>query len=816
MKYRRFSATHLILLFVLLSAATTLFQAPSLVATERYLLTLRAGLIPTPEQSPVVAVQLTESENSRATLAELVRRLSRQKAGAILLCLPLSSSVSGELAQRLRIMREKWGRSPEAADSALWRRVGKELSALERELDVDVRLGAALHEAGNAVLAAPVRTFGEVDGTSAQLHRLTLRFDLPDWSWLQHLRHFSNPLPSLNPGVHITAAQVPPEELRDQAAGVGFLAAAEEETLVGILLLPVGQGYLPSAALTAAMVSRKASLESLGLASPSPGTAVLSIGGHRYPLDSRLRLLPMPASLSADMAQVSASDILAGTSDPALVTGKVAVVAHFAQPGAREYTEARLVSQLLGDFQLSRPGWLPVTEVLVLLYFAFFLWLAVPRLPGRTALILMGSFVLVWLVVATALLVNFGWWFQLTPPVLLTGFGLLLLDFSRRMRERSVKLNELSCSLGRMLQEKGLLDQALERYQACPPQDATVRELIYQLGLDFERKRQFGQALRAYDYLAEGGRYKDIAARIARLGQNGASVPLGRQGNDVTVVLEKGAVHPTLGRYEIVSELGQGAMGTVYRGRDPKINREVAIKTLAYCEVDETQLPMVKERFFREAEAAGRLNHPGIVTIFDAGEEHDLAYLAMEFLGGEDLSAYCKPDTLLPVAEVLELVADIAEALAYAHANDVVHRDIKPANIMRLPDGSVKVTDFGIAQVVSASKTQTGVVLGTPSYMSPEQVAAKKVDGRSDLFSLGSVCYEMLCGEKAFVGDSIASLMFNISNVRYTPLSERRKGLPICVHDLVDMLLARSPARRPENAAIVAEAARACREKVRK
>ena len=816
MKYRRFSATHLLLLFVLLSAAATLFQAPPLVATERYLLTLRAGLIPTPEQSPVVAVQLAESENSRETLAELVMLLSRQKAGAILLCLPLSSSVSGELAQRLRIMREKWGRSPEAANSALWRRVGKELSALERVLDVDVRFAAALHEAGNAVLAAPVRTFGEVDGTSAQLHRLTLRFDLPDWSWLQHLRHFSNPLPSLIPGVHITAAQVPPDELRAQAAAVGFIAAAGEAALAEVLLLPVGQGYLPSAALAAAMVSRKASLESLGLASPSPGAVVLSIGGHRYPLDSRLRLLPLPASLSADMAQVSASDMLAGTSDPALVAGKVAVVGHFAQPGAREYSEARLVSQLLGDFQLSRPGWLPVTEVLVLLYFAFFLWLAVPRLPGRTALILMGSFVLVWLVVATALLINFGWWLQLTPPVLLTGFGLLLLDSSRRMRERSVKLNELSCSLGRMLQEKGLLDQAFERYQACPPHDATVRELIYQLGLDFERKRQFGQALRAYGYLAEGGRHKDIAARIARLSQNGASVPLGRQGNDFTVVLEKGAVHPTLGRYEIVSELGQGAMGTVYRGRDPKINREVAIKTLAYSGVDEAQLPMIKERFFREAEAAGRLNHPGIVTIFDAGEEHDLAYLAMEFLGGEDLSAYCKPDTLLPVAEVLEIVADIAEALAYAHGNDVVHRDIKPANIMRLPDGSVKVTDFGIAQVVSESKTQTGMVLGTPSYMSPEQVAAKKVDGRSDLFSLGSVCYEMLCGEKAFVGDSIASLMFNISNVRYTPLSERRKGLPICVHDLVDMLLARSPARRPENAAIVAEAARACREKVRK
>jgi serine/threonine-protein kinase len=271
-----------------------------------------------------------------------------------------------------------------------------------------------------------------------------------------------------------------------------------------------------------------------------------------------------------------------------------------------------------------------------------------------------------------------------------------------------------------------------------------------------------------------------------------------------------------LGRYEVVKELGQGAMGTVYLGRDQKINRDVAIKTLAFNGVDESQLPMIKERFFREAEAAGRLNHPGIVTIFDAGEEHDLAYLAMEYLDGENLSAYCKPDTLLPVDEVLEIISEIADSLAYAHSNNVVHRDIKPANVMRQRDGSVKVTDFGIARVVSESQTQTGMILGTPSYMSPEQVAAKKIDGRSDLFSLGSVCYELLCGEKAFSGDSLASLMYNISNLRYTPLSEKRKGLPICSHDLVDMLLVKAVSRRPKNAAIVAEEARACWEKVRR
>jgi serine/threonine-protein kinase len=816
MKYRLFSVTTVLLLLVLLIGTATLLQIPPLVVVEKYLLTLRAGLLPAAGQSQVVNIQVAGGENSREILAELVGRLAEQKAQAILLCLPLSSPVSRELTLRLSAMRETVGNSPDARQSRLWPRISRELSALESEFDADLQLERALRTAGNVVLAAPVRTVGEVDGTSAQLHRLSLKFELPDWSWLQHLRHFSNPLSSRKAGVHVTAAQVPWEELRDQAAAVGFVAADGEEGLIGSLMLPVGERYLPAAALAAAMVSRKVPLASLGLESREPGTATLSFDGLAYPLDGQLRLLPLPAALLPDPANVPASDILAGAAEPSMVEGKVAVVGYFSQPRSPELNESRLISQLLGGFQISRPTWLPMIELLVLLYFAFFLRLAVPRLPGRTALILMGSFALLWLVIATVVLINTGWWLQLSPPLLLTGAGLASLHYARRVRERSEALSELNCSLGRMLQEKGLLDKALERYQACPPHDATARDLIYHLGLDFERKRQFGQAVRAYEYLEQGGGCKDTAARLARLRQDAGGITLARMGRDATMVLEKDGVLPTLGRYEIVRELGQGAMGTVYLGRDPKINREVAIKTLAYSGVDESELPMIKERFFREAEAAGRLNHPGIVTIFDVGEEHDLAYLAMEFLGGEDLSAHCKPDTLLPVADVLEIVADVAEALAYAHGNDVVHRDIKPANIMRLPDGSVKVTDFGIAQVVSDSKTQTGMVLGTPSYMSPEQVAARKVDGRSDLFSLGSVCYELLCGEKAFTGDSMASLMYNIANVRYAPLSEKRKGLPICVHDLVDMLLVKSVSHRPDNAAIVAAAARACREKVKR
>jgi eukaryotic-like serine/threonine-protein kinase len=221
-----------------------------------------------------------------------------------------------------------------------------------------------------------------------------------------------------------------------------------------------------------------------------------------------------------------------------------------------------------------------------------------------------------------------------------------------------------------------------------------------------------------------------------------------------------------LGRYQVEKELGKGAMGVVYLGKDPKIGRVVAIKTMALSqEFEGDALDDARERFFREAETAGRLQHQNIVTIFDAGEEHDLAFIAMEFLKGKDLADVCKGGQLLPIPKVLSIVARVAEALSYAHKQNVVHRDIKPANIMYdAPTDTVKVTDFGIARITDSSKTKTGLVLGTPSFMSPEQIAGKKVDGRSDLYSLGVMLFQMLAGVLPFRGDSMAELMYKIAN----------------------------------------------------
>jgi serine/threonine-protein kinase len=227
-------------------------------------------------------------------------------------------------------------------------------------------------------------------------------------------------------------------------------------------------------------------------------------------------------------------------------------------------------------------------------------------------------------------------------------------------------------------------------------------------------------------------------------------------------------------------------MGVVYLGQDPRINRTTAIKTFKFTEdYEPEEAEKMKAKFFREAESAGTLSHPNIVTIYDAGDEQDLAYIAMEYLEGEDLQKYTKKSNLLTIRKVIDYVADIAEALDYAHEKGIVHRDIKPANIMLLKTGVIKITDFGIARITADSQTQTGVVKGTPHYMSPEQISGEKVDGRSDIFSLGAMMFQMLTGSVPFKGDSPAALMHQIMN---TPHPNAREINPRVIKPIVTIL----------------------------
>jgi serine/threonine-protein kinase len=309
--------------------------------------------------------------------------------------------------------------------------------------------------------------------------------------------------------------------------------------------------------------------------------------------------------------------------------------------------------------------------------------------------------------------------------------------------------------------------------------------------------------------IEDGSNFKDLGDRMPKLKSVESTMIFGAAGphpGDIGATIQDLDTKPTLGRYEVSGELGRGAMGIVYKGVDPTIHRTVAIKTLQLSEFEEEEAGDIKERFFREAESAGALNHPNIVSIYDAGEEHDLAYIAMEFLNGVDLVKFTHKGELLPLRDVLNIIAQVADALDYAHSKDVVHRDIKPANIMMLKDtGDVKVTDFGIARITSSSKTKTGIILGTPSYMSPEQVSGRKVDGRSDIFSLGIVLYEMLAGQKPFVSEDMTSLMYQITRETHPPVREINPRIPQIIEQIIDRALAKDVSKRYQKADLMAQ-----------
>ena len=273
---------------------------------------------------------------------------------------------------------------------------------------------------------------------------------------------------------------------------------------------------------------------------------------------------------------------------------------------------------------------------------------------------------------------------------------------------------------------------------------------------------------------------------------------------------------PVIGRYQIEHEVGRGGMGTVYLGKDPKIGRTVAIKTLPLTrEFDDSQLIEVRRRFYQEAETAGKLNHPNIVTIYDAGEEHDLAYIAMDYVNGKTLDEYADLGNLLPTHEVFEIGIKIADALSYAHINKVVHRDVKPANVIYdIHSGSLKVTDFGIAYLTDNSKTRSGLVMGSPYYMSPEQIAGRKVDGRSDIFSLGVTLFELFTGHLPFKADSLANLMYQITNEKHPNVRKLRPELPACLVSIFKKALAKSADDRYKDAAALKEELVRCKAKL--
>lgn len=476
---------------------------------------------------------------------------------------------------------------------------------------------------------------------------------------------------------------------------------------------------------------------------------------------------------------------------------------------------AHSVSSILQQDFFTRPAWAGLLENAILLLLVAYLGLLMPKLKAGLAAGCTAAIVSALLIAQTSIMASQAMWLKLTIPAVFLALGHGFMLLKRFNLTEKLKLSseaegaESNKMLGLAFQGQGQLDMAFEKFRRVKPVDDKLLDLLYNLALDFERKRQFNKAESVFKYIAEYNKdFRDVQSKVSRAKQLSETVILGGSAGhpgggtlimDATQQIEK----PMLGRYQVDKELGKGAMGIVYLGKDPKIGRTVAIKTMALSqEFEATELEDVKSRFFREAETAGRLSHPNIVQIFDAGEEHDLAYIAMEFIKGHDLTRHIKANNLLPVAEVMKFVADAADALDYAHTNGVIHRDIKPANMMLVESTkTIKLMDFGIARLSDSSKTKTGMVLGTPSYMSPEQLSGKKVDGRSDLFSLGVTFYQLLTGSLPFHGESMATLMFKIANEPHVIATVVRPDLPESLNAIIDHALKKNPDERYQRGA---------------
>ncbi len=767
---------------------------------------------------------------SREVHAQLIARLSAAGAKAVGYTVFFAEAHSGPGTAALeRIAQRLAGSSlAEHADAAVradFVALTQLVEEASRELDGDRKLAQSLLKAGSVMLPMNLE-LGDPGGralkplpefaTRSAFATVQLEADGP----------LLLPLPA-------RGATLPLESLGQAAAGVGFLNLTPDDD--GVLrALPLALQYAersyPGMALLLAARSLDIDLRELRV---KLGESV-SLGGARIATDAAMRFYPnfhRGDGESAGFQVDSFADVLSGALPAERYRGKLVFVGATA-PGLSSnvvtpvsaamptvLVVANAASSLLRQDFVTLPKQRLWIEGLVFGLVALYVLLLLPRLGALRAAF--GTAVLFALVLGSSLylLVAQGVWLKLMPAALLLALGhiavttvsFLASEEAKRAADDSTA--ESNRMLGLAFQSQGQLDLAFDKFRQVPL-ERRMLDPLYNLALDFERKRQFGKAMAVLKHLSEGdANFRDVPDRLARLASlvGQGTEPMVGSGRDG--LLRAGAERPRLGRYEIEKELGKGAMGVVYMGRDSKIGRVVAIKTMELSrEFDPQELAEVKARFFREAETAGRLSHPNIVTIYDAGEEQELAYIAMEFVKGQDLIPFTRPGHLLPLAKILEMMADIAEALAYAHDNQVIHRDIKPANIMyEAESGLLKVADFGIARISDASRTRTGMVLGTPSYVSPEQLGGRKIDGRADLYALGVTMYQLLCGHLPFEGGSMTELMYKIANDPPANILDYNAALPDAVVRLVCKTLAKRPEDRYQSGSQLGTALRECR-----
>lgn len=803
---------------VLTVGAAALLQAPALQQLEWRL--YDRGLAWMPTRAPVIAgVSIEIDARSLAgqgadlqiQLARLVHLLQKDGARAVGILLPLDAD-PGLPPWFTALTQTLQDSALVAADRASVNRMQRLLAEGERDLDRTRLLARVMAESGMSYLSFRLGASLPAAATGSRLPDSLLQRAIPP-------RPGTSVLPTESPlgAGDASRSTFPAPRLANAAAGLGLLDAPADQDGVTRslpLVVPEQGRYYAALPLLLAAHWMQGSVREMTV---EPGKGI-HIGPRFIPTmpDMRIHVGRMDAA-GAQWKRIRLADV--PPTATGLFQGRLVLIGYAAElDRQRRATAQGLLSEaewvggvaerLTEASYVIRPPWAEQGRWTAIAGAALMV-LVLPLLPPWLAISLSGGLGAGLLGAFAYLLLSHHWWVALgTPAALLLIGGVIaavhrLWQYLRDLAyleddgDRRPWWGEVGPSL------RSLRRNAWDRVRGRTAPGAAVIAVAGAAALP-EEPPPLRAALNKTRPPVR--RAPDPEASMATLARAPRRAPEATSASPrVALPASKppsSATARTLGRYTIENQLGKGAMGAVYRGVDPRINRVVAIKTLnLQQEFEAEELEQVKERFFHEAEVAGRLNHPHIVTIYDVGEDHGLGFIAMELIDGHDMRRYTRKEQLLPINRIMEMAAQIAEALDFAHRNGVVHRDIKPSNIMLDKSGrQVKVADFGIARIGSSGKTRTGTVLGTPPYMSPEQLSGRPLDGRSDVFSLGVVLFELVTGRRPFEGDTVATLMSRIANDRHPDLMTLRGGVPACLRNIIDKTLEKDPDKRYPNA----------------
>jgi CHASE2 domain-containing sensor protein/tRNA A-37 threonylcarbamoyl transferase component Bud32 len=726
---------------------------------------------------------------------QIANTLSKHGARLIVATQPLNlPDVPNE--EQIRALTELQEQARRSSTQGSELGMSDQLDGFRNRYDQRKKLIVELQNSGKVILTAYATNFAGENSIpqNCKMHEINLQGSTADTpKAIRQIRYLS----------------VPTEPVCKSALAIGFSNFwPDNDGIVrsADLLVNADGVYLPSLALAAAAALN------IGDEGIFPATEnTLMIGQQIINTGQNFQVLNRYYNSAANQPAFrteTISSVLSDQLSPAVIKDHIVLIgesSEAAMPGISTPINLHMsplemvassLSNILEQDYLLRPDWLPMLENGLLLSILLVVLLWMPAMPTIGSLVM--GLILATMVIAIEawLLVSEGIWAQFATAAIFAAISVWTMHIwnMATLRQRQANQARPRTKPIRKFSEQSALDLEFSVLRQQAPTDET-KEKMYDIAQAHGQTKEFARAERVLIHIASiDPGFKDVSQLLNKLSGARKKKTSQRKAGAASLPSDR----RRLGRYEIDRVLGRGAMATVYLGRDPKINRKVAIKTVALAkEFDAAELQDARLQFRREAESAGRLNHPNIIAIYDAGEDDDVSYLAMEYFQGASLLQHIEPDNLMPPKWVLELVARAAEALDYAHRQNVVHRDIKPANLMyHAATDTLKLTDFGIARLTDSSRTKTGIILGTPSYMSPEQLSASAVTGQSDLYSLGVTMYQLLTGTAPFRADSIPKLMDKIMNEEHRPTSELRNDLPVCIDGILSKSMAKNPADR--------------------